>query len=254
MLNKLTQNKLAYFDLPIYYLSPRRVTKFLLSIIGLLFLGNIFERAITYWLNTKYNFDISPEYFHFDKESNFPSLYSGLALGFSSLLLAIVATFERATATKYAKDWKLLSFIFLYLAIDEVCQIHEQFNSLQKVIKAEGFLSFPWIIPASLLVIVFLIKFRKFIFSLPAKIKTLFILAGTVYVLGAIGVEIVGGYLADSYGLESIYYLIVSITEELMEMFGVVIFINALLIYIKTKFSKLNIALYFQDSRKKLLK
>ena len=245
-------NKLTNFNLPIYYLSPRSVTKFLLSIIGLLFLCNIFERVITYWLNSKYNFDISPEYFHFDKESNFPTLYSALALGFSSCLLAILAIFEKATKTKYAKDWKLLSLIFLYLAIDEACQLHEQFNSLQKVINAEGFLRFPWIIPAFLLVIVFLIKFRKFIFSLPAKIKTLFILAGTVYVLGAIGVEIVGGYLADSSGLESISYLIVSTIEELMEMLGVVIFIHALLVYIQTKFLKLNITLSFQDSRKKL--
>ena len=246
-------NKLTNFNLPIYHLSPRKVTRFLLLIIGLLLLGHIFERVLTYWLKIDYDIHITPEYFHFDKESNFPSLYSALALGFSSCLLAILAIFEKVTETKYAKDWKLLSLIFLYLAIDEACHIHEQFNSLQKVINAEGILRFPWIIPASLLLIVFLIKFRKFIFSLPAKTKILFILAGTVYVLGAIGVELVGAYFADSFGLESINYLIVSTVEELMEMLGIVIFINGILIHIQSKFSKLHLALSFQESRKKAI-
>ena len=99
-------------------------------------------------------------YFNFDEESNLPSLYSSLALGFCSYLLAIIATLKKKVKTKYAKHWQALAWIFLYLAIDEICSIHELLNPiLKRVVNAKGLLYFPWIIPAFCLVIIFLVVF-----------------------------------------------------------------------------------------------
>jgi MFS family permease len=114
----------------------------------------------------------------------------------------------------------------------------------------KGLLYFPWVIPAFFLIIVFLFVFRKFIFALPNKTKVQFILAGTVYVLGALGMELIGGYIADKYGYTTIYGL-ASTIEELLEMSGVVIFINALLNYLQSQASELNFALSFQPSSRK---
>jgi cytochrome b subunit of formate dehydrogenase len=152
---------------------------------------------------------------------------------------------------KDARSWQGLAGIFLFLAIDELCSLHEiLIPVLRGAMNTKGLLYFPWVIPAFFLLIIFLIVFRKFILALPNKTKTQFILAGTVYVLGALGMELIGGYIADKYGYTTIFGL-ASTIEELLEMSGVVIFINALLNYLQAQTSELNFSLTFQSLRKK---
>jgi hypothetical protein len=211
------------------------------------------ERGIVYWLNAQNNSQLISIYFNFDQEGNFPSIYSALILGFCSYLLAVIATFKKASKAKYSQYWKALSYIFLFLAIDEACSIHELLIPiLRSAFNTEGLLYFPWVIPAFFLVIIFLIVFRKFIFSLPFGTKALFIGAGTVYITGALGMELIGGYIADNYGYNTIYG-IASTIEELLEMLGVVIFVYGLLSYIQSLTSELNFSLSFKQANKKTI-
>ena len=237
----------SQFELPVYNFSAKRITRFLLSIIALLIFFNLAERVIVYWLNANYNTQLISHYFNFDQESNFPSLYSALSLGFCSYLLAIISVVKKAQKARYAKHWKTLSLIFLFLALDEACSIHELLIPvLRGAMNAKGILYFTWVVPAFFLLIIFLIVFRNFIKNLPAKTKTLFILAGTIYVAGALGMELVGGYIADNIGYTTIYGL-ASTIEELLEMFGIVIFINGLLSYIQSQLRELHISLSFDS-------
>ena len=239
------------FELPVYNLSAKRVTRFLLSIIALLIFFNLTERAIVYGLNARYNTQLISHYFNFDQEANFPSLYSALALGFCSYLLAIISIFKKAQKARYAKHWKTLSLIFLFLALDEACSIHELFIPvLRGAMNAKGIFYFTWVVPAFFLLIVFLVAFRNFIKNLPKKTKTLFILAGTIYVAGALGMELVGGYIADTMGYNTFYGMAATI-EELLEMLGIVIFVNGLLSYIQSNLSELHFSLSFDSSSDK---
>jgi hypothetical protein len=236
-----------------YNLSPSKVTKILLSTITLLVLFNIIERGIVHWLNAQNNGQLISIYFNFDEEANLPSLYSSLALGFCAYLLSLVATIKKKVKGKYARQWKALAFIFLYLAVDEMCSIHELLIPiLRGAMHTSGLLYFPWVIPAFFLVIIFLIVFRKFILALPNKTKVQFILAGAIYIFGALGMELIGGYIADNYGYNTVYG-IASTIEELLEMFGVVIFINALLNYLQSQASELHFGLSFEQPSKKKL-
>jgi hypothetical protein len=236
-----------------YDFSPSKVTRVLLSAIALLVLFNIIERGIVYWLNAQNNGQLISIYFNFDEEANLPALYSSLALAFCAYLLSVIATIKKKGAGKYAKQWKILAFIFLYLAVDEMCSIHELLIPiLRGSMNTKGLLYFPWVIPAFFLVIIFLIMFRKFILALPNKTKIQFILAGMVYVFGALGMELIGGYIADNYGYNMVYG-IASTIEELLEMFGVVIFINALLNYLQSQASEVHFGLSFEQPSKKKL-
>lgn len=239
----------SHFKLPVYNLSPRKVTKFLLSVIAFLIAFNILEREFIQWLNATNGTQITSHYFDLDSESNFPSLYSALTLGFCSYLLAIISIVKKARKAKYARYWKALSLIFLYLAIDEAISIHELLIPLLRGTRyAKGILYFAWVIPAFFLLIVFLLTFRKFILNLPPKTKTTFILAGSVYIAGALGMELVGGYIVDNFGFETFAYGMASRLEELLEMFGVVIFINGLLSYIQSQLTELHFSLSFRPS------
>jgi hypothetical protein len=68
--------------------------------------------------------------------------------------------------------------------------------------------------------------------SLPSKVRNLFIVAGCVYVSGALGCELIEGFYKKNYpGDNSIMGLYVVI-EEIFEMIGITIFVYALLDYV----------------------
>ena len=69
----------------------------------------------------------------------------------------------------------------------------------------------------------------------------LFVLSGAVYVGGALGFELLGGWYASSEGVGNIQYAIITTFEELFEMLGIVFFIYSLLTYIKSEFDSYSI-------------
>jgi hypothetical protein len=241
--------KIDKLILPIGYLIPKDVTKVLsITIIVLLFF-NLLEKKVIDGLNILTNLQLSPHHFALEQEGTFISLYSGLTLGFCSLLLALIAYIKKTRGSRFAKSWQALSYIFLYLAFDELCGIHEILIPILKTfVDAKGFIFYPWVIVGSISVIVFLIAFRDFIFNLPPKIRTLFLIAGAIFVGGALGMEIIGGYLGDVMGFSSKAFWLVSTLEEVLEMFGIVIFIHALLSYIKHYLAEFNYSISFEKT------
>lgn len=252
--------KVGKFELPVCHLSPQKVTKFLLTVVGLLILFNLGERVFVRWFNATHDGQIIAYYFNFDRELNFPSLYSALALGFSSYLLAIITAVETSRRNRYAKHWKALSLIFLGMAIDEAFSIHElSIPLLRSALNAGGIFYFTWVVPAFILLIIFAIAFKKFVISLPKKIKIIFITAAVTYVAGALGMELVGGYIADTFGYTTSttgytvygisYYGISSSIEEILEMLAIVMFIHGLLTYIQSQLTELHFCLSFQPAK-----
>lgn len=238
------------FSLPVWQVSPLKITRIFLLAIILIIIGHILEKLMTNWLNTFSPIVFSPRLFDFDTEGNIPALYSTISLGFCSLLLAIIASFEQSVNSQYAKFWQGLSFIFLFLAVDEACSIHEELIPiLRTAFNTKGLLFFPWVIPAVILLIIFLVVFRGFIINLPPKIRHLFLVAGSIYVGGAIGMELIGGYFADVYGFNTKAYWLASTTEELLEMFGIVVFIYGLLSYIKSNLTEFHFSVSFRKQK-----
>ena len=246
--------KVREFKLPVYHLSPQKVTKFLLSIVCLLILFNLGARVVVRLLGYTSDSRIIFRYFDFDREFNFPSLYSALALAFSSYLLAIITVIEKSRRAKYGRHWKALSIIFLGLAIDEAFSIHElSIPLLRNAINAEGILYFTWVIPAFLLLIIFAIAFRKFVKSLPWKTKIILVAAAVIYVSGALGMELIGGYIVDTFGYNNTFYGISAMLEEMLEMLGIVVFIHGLLTYIQSQLIELHFSLSFQETKSKFV-
>ncbi|GAB4524859.1 MAG: hypothetical protein Tsb0014_03640 [Pleurocapsa sp.] len=245
-INRFSNN----FQFPVCNISPQKVTKILLLSISLLIVGHLAEKLVINGLNSVMNLELVPHYFVFDEEANFPSLYSAIILGFCSYLLNIITTIRKSFDRRDTKFWKALSFIFLYMAIDEACSIHELLIPvLRGALNTKGALFFPWVIPAFIFLIIFLIIFKNFIYNLPPKIRTLFIVAGAIYVGGALGMEMVGGYFADVMGFNTKAYWIASTVEELMEMLGIVIFVHGLLCYIKSYSTNLSFSLSLKNEK-----
>jgi hypothetical protein len=150
---------------------------------------------------------------------------------FCSILLVNIAISNKLRDARYAFHWKVLAILFLCLSIDEAVVIHERLFNF----KGEGFFYFLWVIPGTVFVLVFVTLFLKFLNHLPEKTRFQFIIAGTLFVSGALGMELVDGYYNDIYGWENMTYSLLTSFEEFLEMLGVVVFINSIMTYTNLK-------------------
>jgi hypothetical protein len=216
-------------------LVPAAITQFLLRVVACLVTISFLCQMTLLFLPDYPSRDYFARAFSVDAELNVPTVYSALALLFSSILLGAIAHAKNLDGDRYKQHWKVLSLIFLYLSLDEAAQFHELLiYPMQKLLNATGFLYFTWVVPFAFLVVIFLLSYIKFLFHLPIATKKLFVAACVLYIGGAIGMEMLGGNRAYHEGMQTISYLIFATIEESCEMLGIVVFIHALMSYIKT--------------------
>lgn len=230
------------FQIP---LNPGTLTQFLLRVVTCLVVISFLSEMTVYFLPGKPSENFFVKVFSVDNERNIPTAYSVLTLLFTSLLLGTISYAKKMDSGPYKNHWKILSFIFLYLSLDEAAQLHELLiKPMRSLLNATGFFYFTWIVPIGILVAIFLLSYTKFLFHLPVSIKKLFVAASVIYIGGALGMEMVGAYQVYIAGEDNIPYQIIVTVEELLEMLGIVVFIHALTSYIKTYLGGVNWNIY----------
>lgn len=182
--------------------------------------------------------------FNLDLEQNLPSFFSMLLLFLTALLLAFITFLKRKQAAPYLFEWAILSTGFLFMTFDEATQIHEKLIEPMRAVlggKNLGIFYYAWVVPAIVLVSFLSIFFLKFLWNLPAKARLTFIIAGIIYIGGAVGMELVGGSYAEIHGRDNLIYIVLTTIEESLEMLGVIIFIWALLEYIADTYREIEV-------------
>ena len=111
--------------------------------------------------------------------------------------------------------------------------IHERLiEPMNALLNISGALQYAWVIPYGFCVLVFGGIYLRFLSKLPARTAIFFALAGAIFVSGAIGLEMAGGWSQELHGTASISYILIQSFEEIFEIVGVIIFIYALSDYI----------------------
>ena len=181
--------------------------------------------------------------FGLNREANVPTFYSTFALLLSSAFLAIIAFAKKKENAPYRLHWKVLSVIFLFLSLDEAAHLHEMtIKPLRSALNASGFLLYTWVILGIVFSLIVLLAYLRFLADLPRKSRNLFLVAGALFVGGALGMEMISGYYDSSYVTQpwthsrfcDFHLNLASLrtVEELLEMLGIVVFIYALMSYI----------------------
>ncbi|MEK6787126.1 MAG: hypothetical protein AABY61_16750 [Nitrospirota bacterium] len=174
--------------------------------------------------------------FYVDREGNIPTFFSASLLLLASLLLVLIAVLKKKSHDNHWPQWTILSLALLYMAVDEASGIHELLEGPGKRLLGQrdggDIFHFAWIIFGMAFAVAFVLSYLKFFFHLPSPTQRRFFAAGTVFLSGALGVELLGSYYASLHGVQNFQYSMLAAIEESLEMTGVIIFINALLKYL----------------------
>ena len=124
----------------------------------------------------------------------------------------------------------------MVLAADEFLGLHEILiiPDLAKWLGLPGFLRPLWVIPGAIAVLWGIWKFGPFWQQLPTKLKRRSLVAGILYITGALGLEMVGGAYADIEGQQNLVYALLTVVEEVLEMSGMILLLRALLLDLKS--------------------
>ena len=225
--------------------SPKRVTLILLLVVLCLTSLSIVSSFVWDFQCRRGNLKFGPfvKLFDLNKEGNIPTFFQASTLLLCSALLAIIAFAKKKEDAPYRLHWKALSVIFLFLSLDEASQLHEMTSKpLRSALNASGFLHYTWVILGVVFSLIVLLAYLRFLADLPRKSRNLFLVAGALFIGGALGMEMISGYYFSSYGtqplpISRLCNFRLNLTklrtvEELLEMLGIVVFIYALMSYI----------------------
>jgi hypothetical protein len=155
-------------------------------------------------------------------EGNLPSWYASVLPLLCAGLLAAVAAGEAVDRGR----WRMLAVGFVYISIDEAVGLHELLGEL---FDTEGVLHFGWVIPAAAVVLGVGLAFLGFLRRLDRPTARRFVLAGALYVTGAVLFELPLGWWTERHGSDTLGYALIDWCEETLEFTGLTLFAATLL-------------------------
>ena len=206
-------------------LTPRSVRNLLLAITAGFLVAHCVVQVGIYGFGAEKHWLDS---LNMDRELNLPTLFSSALLLMAALLMRRLGHNSNPDA---ADDWRLLSKIFIFLALDEALQIHEILIIPGLRHQVHPALASTWVVPYAALALIMLWKFRSFLGSIPRATATGLLRSGAVYVGGAIGMEMIGSFAVRSslIRLHSPWYGAITGLEETLELVGIILLIDALM-------------------------
>jgi hypothetical protein len=200
--------------------------------------------------------------FDVGEERSIPTWFESVLFLFCSMLLAVVTLAKRQRNDRYSLHWGVLSIILLLLSLDEVASIHEAIGQQSERLlhyttglTPSGAIKFFWVVPGAIFVLIVLLAYLRFLADLPQTTRRLILFAGALFVLGALGIEMLTAQVVSSSGgianwtesasggivgretasaIPTILKGLQTSVEEMFEMLGLTAFVYALLAYIRS--------------------
>jgi hypothetical protein len=137
----------------------------------------------------------------------------------SSLLLAcaLAAGAIARGAASWRRHWWGVTGVFGYASLDEAAQLHEHLGGH---LDAGGVLYFDWVIPAAVILAVLAGVFLPFVRALPAITRRRLVIAGAIFIGGAVAMELPLGWWTARAGPDSLGYGLIDWVEETLELVG----------------------------------
>jgi hypothetical protein len=213
--------------------STKNITRFIITVnlflifmhVGLHLLAHKFPVYVVH---------VAMSRFDANSEASVPTWFSEVQLLTVAVFLALIAYYKRSVQDAFARQWAGLAFIFLFLSMDEGASLHELIMDFTRDITGTlpGFLQLVWVVPFIPLVFIVFLAYWKFLKHLPAPVRRNFLIAGGLFVTGALVMEMVGAQINAS-GMPRRFSTIAIAIEEGLEMIGCAWFLITQIRYIR---------------------
>ncbi|MFO0775754.1 MAG: hypothetical protein U0172_13925 [Nitrospiraceae bacterium] len=175
------------------------------------------------------------------RENNIPTWFATSMLLLCAGLLGLVSAVAIRAAEPYRFHWLVLAAGFLLLSLDEAASLHEalgrhlEHRASTAMIAHDGSL-LPMITVAGVVGI----SFVGFLWRLPNTIRWMMVVAGLLYVGGAVGMEMLEAQEEFITGSESTpKYFVMVLIEECLEMSGLTLFFHTLVRHLQDRWGTL---------------
>ena len=170
--------------------------------------------------------------FDLDHEGNVPVWFSSTGLS-AAAFLALGCSL---VAPEGRRRWHWLGIALLLAAasLDETASFHERLGRfVQRTFDTTGIAHFGWVLPALGMLTFLLGAYLRFLIAQPSAIRLRMTIAAVLYVGGAVGMEMVGGWFLtagiEEQAADTVTYVVLTTIEEGLEMCGIAIGITAIL-------------------------
>ncbi|MEO0475551.1 MAG: hypothetical protein AAF085_06225 [Planctomycetota bacterium] len=177
-------------------------------------------------------------YLNFNAEMSVPTYFSVLMLVASASLLSLIAFVRYKNRQPLRFYWPVLAAGFWFMSLDEYAGLHERLDGASKAVGLDEYLAWGWVVSGMIIVILTIAIFMPFLLKLPKATRYQFIVAGSVFVGGAVVIETLQSIYYGHAERTAAYFIYYTV-EELFEMVGLVIFITALMQYIRDEIGEL---------------
>lgn len=243
--------------------TPRRLLRNLVAVAGALVLASVLGRVVLFeapWFPLRITI---ARLTYVDLEQSIPSLYSFLLLLLCGAVLVVIGSLPAAGPGGDRWHWRALGGLVALAAVDEALSLHEQLIEPTSGLlgdRANGFLYFSWVLPAAAAMCVLLLAFARFLARLPGRTRNHVVLAGVLYLGGALGAESLSGKVAHDRGFDDLTdvertafedytYVAVNAAEEGLELLGASVLLYALVDHITVQLGGLRLRVTTPDLR-----
>lgn len=172
---------------------------------------------------------LAMELFNPDREMNIFAWYNTALFLVNALLLLLAAWVWRDNDPIIARGLHLLGWVFVILSLDEMVSVHERIGREVSQFLVGEQIVYAWIVPGTVFVLAVAAVIVPMLRRLPSRLFRQMLLAGAIFVGGAIGLEGLGWFVTHVDGGWTFRYLMLTWAEESLEIAGLSVFLVAVL-------------------------
>lgn len=223
-------------NIPTSSIRPGAVARFLFAFMALLLVANLIGLFCTYILGDDFFYGFVP-LFDFDRERNAPTLFTTCLFLLGSILFLIAWKASRDSGEQRLA-WLLLAAVFSFLGLDEFSAIHEMTSiPVRSALDTSGVFHFAWVIPYGIGVVLLALYVLPTLWRLQRGLKFWFVLSAVIFLVGALGFEMIGGLYFDRLDeTPNLLYGVITTVEETLEMSGLIVLTYALLLLLEREY------------------
>lgn len=204
------------------------------SLIAILAVGAVIVRNVDSLEEALPGGTVLQQQFDLDNEINVPTWFSSTLFLASAFLAGFIAVVDSQNRSR-CRHWVGLAAIFVVLSMVETASLHETVNStLRDAFGFGGVRYFVWLVPGVVVLVIVGFMYVGFVWRLPRRTRRIVIVASITFLIGGVGMEMVGRAWADARGVEKVGYDLITLLEEVLELVGVSLFIYGLMLHIES--------------------